>query len=93
MSKIEDIVNELETFKRGLQQYLSYDYDVGGIVSKSIKNLEEAQQLIQKGSAESRQEALIKLETVKQILSPYQSYAPAMLNAFIAVVEKIHQYK
>ncbi len=93
MSKIEDIINELDTFKRGLQQYLSYDYNVGGIVSKSIKNLEEAQQLLQQGAAENRQEALSKLETVKQTLSPYQSYAPAMLNAFNAVLEKIHQYR
>lgn len=93
MSKMEDIISELETFKHGLQQYLAYDYDVGGIVSKSIKNLDDAQQLLKKESVESIQEALVKLQTVKQTLYPYQSYAPAMLNAFNAVIEKISQYK
>ena len=99
MSKIEDIVKEMETYKNNLRQFLVYDYDVGGLVSKSIKNFEEAQILLNKATAESIKEALVKVKTVMETVSPYVSYVPGedralaleMMRALNSLIEKISQ--
>ena len=90
MSKTEDIVKEAESLKNSLQQYLSYDSMVGGLISKSIKNLADAQELLKKKpTAKNVKEALAKAQTVKDGFAPYGSYAPEMMKSIDSLVEKI----
>lgn len=89
MSKPEDISKEVEMYKNNFKQYLGYDSQVGGIVSKSIKNLEDAQELLREATSKSIQEALVKVQAVRDVLMPYGSYVPEMVKAFNLLLEKI----
>ena len=89
MSNTEDIVKELDTFKNSLRQYLGYDSQVGGLVSRLIKNLEEAQELLRETTSKNIQEAYVKVQTVRDALTPYMSYVPEMVRTINLLLEKV----
>ena len=89
MSKPEDITKEVESFKNSLQPYVGYDIMVGGLVSKSIKNLTDVQELLKEVTAKSVQEALAKIQALRDVFAPYGSYAPEMLRTLNSIADKI----
>ena len=89
MYKTEDIIIEVENIKKTLEQYLGYDSMVGGLISRSIKNLTDAQTLLENPSSKNAEEALAKVQIVKNDLSPYGSYAPKFMVDFNSLVDKI----
>lgn len=99
MSTVQDIVNDIEALKQPIRQYISYDFFALGLLSKTIKNFEEAQILLRKGTSESTKESLVKMKTVKETLWPYVSWVPEDMRTFAlewmkgldSIIEKIGQ--
>lgn len=92
MSAVSEVVQTLKSLESDLGGYMAYDSMVAGLVSRSIKTLAETRKILSKPTKKNAQEALRKIEGVKNDLSPYASYAPALVIKIESIIGKLQVF-
>lgn len=92
MSAVSEDVQMLKALESDLSEYMAYDAMVAGLVSRSIKTLAEAREILSKPTKKNAPEALKKIEGVKNDLSPYVGYAPALAIKIDSIIGKLQAF-
>ena len=77
MATVKEIVDKMKDVEKVLSGYLSYDADVDGLVSSDIKDMSEARKLLEDPTKEKITQALKTIQSVKEDIDPYATYAMA----------------
>jgi hypothetical protein len=86
MGTVKDVVDKIADLENVANGYLSYDAMIGGLVSKSIKNLGEAKKLLDDPTKANIAQSLAKIQNMKNDFEPYAAYATDVIEKVDAVI-------
>ena len=93
MSAADDVIQAIKSFEDDVKGFMFYDSMVGGLVSRSLKTLTEAREILSRPTGANYQEALEKIEGVRSNLGPYVGYAPSMAAKIDSIIGKLKDLK
>jgi len=79
----------IESLEEKVTPYLTFDNQVNGLVSKSLKTLTEIRTLLQNPTPENLQNAQLKGQQLREDLTPYLWLAPDIANKIDLILDKL----